>query len=40
VDLSVMLWSGGRPVAADVPEPRAQEPEPPAATPPLPRMMP
>ncbi len=40
VDLSLMLWSGGRPVSAGVPEPRAQEPEPPAATPPLPRMMP
>ncbi|HEY6498275.1 MAG TPA: SbcC/MukB-like Walker B domain-containing protein, partial [Streptosporangiaceae bacterium] len=43
VDLSLMLWSGGPPVAAEVPEPRAQEPpvpEPPAAAPPLPRMMP
>jgi hypothetical protein len=38
VDLSLMLWSGGVPVAAEVPEPRAQEPAAPA--PPLPRMMP
>jgi hypothetical protein len=40
VDLSLMLWSGGRP-AATAPEPRAPEPEPePAEAPRLPRMMP